>query len=108
MVCTRSECKSDLHCFQPKYLDSTIPSGAVGNAGSNSSTLHRRSNSSRENGYTTFSFNVPLTPGIEACARRHGSRGLINVARHQLGKERMLHFNESGTVRAKQKFWPHD
>jgi hypothetical protein len=41
-----------------------------------------------------FFFHVPLTPRIEAYARRRGLMGLVDIARKHLSQNKMLHFDK--------------
>lgn len=106
IVCGRSDCKRDLHCFRPKKLESANSPGRCQECGVelvNWDQMHARDLLSapekfellRKEWIRHFFFHVPLTDRIKAYARKHGVNGLVAVARKQLSKGTMLRFNES-------------
>jgi hypothetical protein len=110
IVCGRTDCERDLHCFRPEHIHAADPPGTCKDCGVeliNWNQMHAREpfNASqkfellKKEWIRHFFFHVPLTPRIESYARRHGVSGLADVARRQLGKGTMLNFNQAFDAR---------
>src|ERR1700680_3307143 len=106
IVCKRSECKSDLHCFRPEPLYSPNPPGPCQECGiqliswdqmyaRESLNASQKFRLLKNEWIRHFFFHVPLTPRIEAYARQNGTCGLADVARSQLSNDKMRRFIEA-------------
>lgn len=107
IVCGRTDCVRNLHCFRPKERARASHPGPCQQCGAdlvNWTQVHARNTLNTEDRFELlkkewvrhFFFHVPITPRVEGYARKYGFHGLVDVARHQLGSGKMLRFIEEG------------
>jgi len=111
IVCGRSECKSDLHCYLPERRGDPCSLGSCQHCGEelvDGDKMRTRWSGVpalakfdllKKEWIRHFFFHLPLTPRIEAYACKHGLSGLGDIARKQLNKGTMLQFVASQDFR---------
>jgi hypothetical protein len=104
IVCRRSQCKEDLHCFRPPDRDLESAPGPCRTCGAvlvdwNEMWIKELRDAPhkfellKSEWIRHFFFHVPITPRIETYARKHGVDGLAAVAEKQLTQGKMLRFD---------------
>ncbi len=102
--CNRSECEQDLHCFLPSGKDSSYIPGPCRACGVDLIDWDKMSIRDLRDVQEKFKilkvewirhffFHVPITPRIEAYARKNGLNGLAAAAQRQLSQGKMIRFN---------------
>jgi hypothetical protein len=101
IVCRRSDCERNLHCFDTGYTK--YDRGSCRSCGANVidwAAVRLRGLADVETKFNFFDkewirhffFHVPITPRVEAYARKHGCDGLAQVTGNQLEQPKMLRF----------------
>jgi hypothetical protein len=102
IVCTRSDCKRNLHCFGGAR-NGVSPEGACRACGADlidwqtvctreSTDFEAKFNFLTKEWIRHFFFHVPVTARIELYARKHGYRGLTAITAHQLEQKKILRY----------------
>jgi hypothetical protein len=105
IVCGRSECKKNLHCFRPPDHDRRRAPGPCGQCGVdlinwNQMWIRDLRDAPRKFEFLKaewirhFFFHVPISSRIDAYARNKGLDVLAKVAQEQLTQGKMIRFNE--------------
>lgn len=104
IVCSRSDCKRELHCFdssRSKVLK--FPPGRCQSCGvdlidwevthvKDVRNIDVKFDYFRKEWIRHFFFHVPITPRIQKYARKYGFTGLAQIVEHQLTQGKMLRF----------------
>jgi hypothetical protein len=101
IVCRRSDCERNLHCFDTG--DTKYARGSCRSCGTNLidwpavrvrglANVEMKFNFFDKEWIRHFFFHVPITPRIETYARKHGFDGLAQVTESQLEQPKMLRF----------------
>jgi len=101
--CGRSDCKRDLHCFDPSGSRLTFTKGRCQSCGIDLidwDVVHVRDLRNIDAKFDFFKkewirhffFHVPITNRIESYARRNGFEGLAQILDKQLRQDKMLRF----------------
>jgi hypothetical protein len=100
IVCRRSDCERNLHCFDTD--DTKYGGGSCRSCGMDlidwpavrdrGADLEMKFSFFDKEWIRHFFFHVPITSRIEAYARKHGYDGLEKVTQNQLEQPKMLRF----------------
>jgi hypothetical protein len=104
MVCRRSDCKRDLHCFDSSASKLEFAAGHCQSCGvdlidwkcvhgADLQNVAEKFEYLKKEWIRHFFFHVPITVRIESYARRQGARGLAEVLDHHFRRGKMLRFN---------------
>jgi hypothetical protein len=113
IVCSRSDCKRDLHCFSDRQSarirtrsEPRTPDGRCRDCGvqlvdwdvvrvRDLKTVGAKFQCLEREWIRHFFFHVPITQRIEKYARQHGFNGLSKILEDQLTKKKMLRYIEA-------------
>jgi hypothetical protein len=103
IVCSRSDCKRDLHCFDSRSSNLKFAPGECQSCGvalvdwdavriRDLRNVHVKFDCFKKEWIRHFFFHVPITMRVETYARKHGMTGLLSILDTQLRKNKMLRF----------------
>ena len=103
IVCKRSDCTEELHCFDSSPSTLKFAAGKCQSCGidlvdwdvvwvRDLRTVDAKFDFFKKEWIRHFFFHVPLTPRVEKYARKHGMNSLIAILESQLRKGKMLRY----------------